>query len=94
MKAKFLIAAAALVILAAPAFANTPSADPFGAFPNDETAQPAPDRNTSSGDAFVSPFGDHLQQNRTDDMRSLNDGSRNNLVPPRMDASGVPDPRI
>lgn len=94
MKAKFLIAAAALVVLAAPAFANTPSADPFGAFPSDETAQPVPDRNTSSGNAFVSPFGDHLQQNRMDDMRSLNDGSRNNLVPPRMDASGVPDPRI
>jgi hypothetical protein len=94
MKAKFLIAAVALVVLAAPAFANTPSADPFGVFPSDETAQPAPDRNTSSGDAFVSPFDDHIRQSQTDDVRPLNSGNRDNLVPPRMDASGVPDPRI
>ena len=97
MKAKFLIAAAALVVSAAPAFANTPSADPFGAFPNDQATQPALNQDMNNGDAddaYVSPFGDHLQQNRMNDMRSLNDGSRNNLVPPRMDASGVPDPRI
>jgi len=94
MKAKFLIAVAALVVLAAPVFANTPSADPFGAFPSDQMAQPAPVQNASSGDAYVSPFGDHLRQNQTDEMRLLNNGSRNNLVPPRMDASGVPDSRI
>ena len=64
MKAKFLIAVAALVVSAAPVFANTPSADPFGALPSDQMAQPAPDQNTSSGDAYVSPFDDHLQQNR------------------------------
>ena len=93
MKAKFLIAAAALVVSAAPAFANTPSADPFGVFPNDQTAQPAPDH-TSNGDAYISPFDDHMRQSQTDDMRPLNSGSRDNLVPPRMDASGVPDPRI
>ena len=92
MKAKFLIAAAALVVSGAPVFANTPSADPFGAFPSDQTTQPAPDRNT--GDAYVSPFVDHSRQDQTDDMRPLNSGSGNNLVPPRMDASGVPDPRI
>jgi hypothetical protein len=94
MKAKFLIAAAALAVSAAPVLANTPSADPFGAFPSDQMAQPAPDQTASSGDAYVSPFDDHLQQNRMDDMRPLNGGSRNNLVPPRMDSSGVPDPRI
>jgi hypothetical protein len=91
MKAKFLIAVAALVVSAAPVFANTPSADPFGALPSDQKAQPGPDQNASSGDAYVSPFDDHLQQNH---MRPLNGGSGNNLVPPRMDASGVPDPRI
>ena len=94
MKAKFLIAIAALVVSAAPVLASTPSADPFGAFPSDQMAQPAPDRNTNSGDAYVSPFGEHLRQNRMDDMRPLNGASRNNLVPPRMDAGGVPDPRI
>ena len=97
MKAKFLIAVAALVLSAAPVLANTPSADPFGAMSSDQTAQPALNQNTNNGnadDAYVSPFGDHLRQNQTDDMRPLNDGSRNNLVPPRMDASGVPDPRI
>jgi hypothetical protein len=93
MKAKFLIAIAALVVSATPVLANTPSADPFGAVPSDETAQSAPDRNTSAGDAYVSPFGDHSRQNQTDDML-MNSGSRNNFVPPRMDSSGVPDPRI
>jgi hypothetical protein len=94
MKAKFLIAVAALVVSAAPAFGYTPSADSFGASSSDQMAQPAPDRNTNSNDAYASPFGDHLRQNRMDDMRSLNGDGRNNLVPPRMDASGVPDPRI
>jgi hypothetical protein len=94
MKAKFLVAIAALVISAAPVLANTPSADPLGAFPSDQMAQPAPDQNASSGDAYVSPFGDHLRQNQMDNMRPLNSGSRNNFVPPRMDSSGVPDPRI
>jgi hypothetical protein len=93
MKTKFLIAVAALAVSAAPAFANTPSADPFGGLPNEEMARPAPDH-TSNSDAFVSPFDDHMRQSQTDDMRPLNSGSRDNLVPPRMDASGVPDPRI
>ena len=93
MKAKFLIAVAALVVSAAPVLASTSSADPFGV-PSDQTAQPAPNQNTSSGDAYVSPFGDHLRQNQTDEMRPLNNGSRNNLVLPRTDASGVPDSRI
>ena len=93
MKAKFLIAIAALVVSAAPVFANTPSADPFGGLPNDEMARPAPDH-TSNGNAYVSPFDDHLRQSQTDDMRPLNSGSRDNFVPPRMDSSGVPDPRI
>jgi hypothetical protein len=93
MKAKFIIAIAALVVLATPALANTPSADPFGGVPNDEMMRPAPDH-TSNGNAYVSPFDDHLRQSQTDDMLPLNNGSRDNLVPPRMDASGVPDPRI
>ena len=93
MKAKFLIAAAALVVSAAPVLANTPSADPFGGLPNDEMARPAPDH-TSIGDAYVSPFDDHMRQGQADDMRPLNSGSHDNLVPPRVDASGVPDPRI
>ncbi|HEX4106431.1 MAG TPA: hypothetical protein VHX92_09390 [Rhizomicrobium sp.] len=94
MKAKFLIAAAALVVSAAPAFANTPSADPFGTVPSDQAVQSAPDQNANNGDAYVSPFGDHLRQNQADGMRPSYERSRNNLEPPRMDASGVPDPRI
>lgn len=93
MKAKFLIVAAALVVSAAPAFAKTPSADPFGGLPNDEMARPAPDH-TSNGGAYISPFDDRMRQNQTDDMRPLNNGSSDNLAPRRMDASGVPDPRI
>src|SRR5271155_2191624 len=58
MKAKFLIAVAALVLSAAPVLANTPSADPFGAMSSDQTAQPALNQNTNNGnadDAYVSP---------------------------------------
>jgi hypothetical protein len=94
MNAKFLIAAAALLVSAAPVFANTPSADPFGTLSNDQMTQPAPDQNSSNGDAYVSPFGDHLRQSQTDGMHPAYERSRNNLEPPRMDASGVPDPRI
>lgn len=91
MKTGFLIMAAVLAVSAAPALASTPSADPFGALPNDQTAQPS--RNAGS-DAYVAPFGDHLQQKGTGDLRPSNNGSRRDLRPPRMDASGVPDPRI
>ena len=95
MNSKFLVAAAVLAMYAAPAFASTPSADPFGAFSNDQTVQPAPGRNADSdADAYTAPFGDHLQQNRQDDLRPMNSRDRGNLRPPRMDASGVPDPRI
>lgn len=94
MKAKFLIAAATLVVMAAPVFANTPSSDPFNATSNDQTAQ-APGRYTSDtyGDTFVSPFGDHPQLNQGDDMRPM-ERNKTDPAPPRIDASGVPDPRI
>ena len=94
MKTKFLIAATALVILAAPAFASTPMSDPFTRLPGDQTTQPAPDQYMGNGNAYVAPFGDRLRQNGTDAMRPMNGRNQNNLMPPRMDASGVPDPRI
>jgi hypothetical protein len=82
----------------APALASTPSADPFSASPNDQAAQSSPDQYAGSGDAssdaYVSPFGDHLRRNGTEDMRPANERNPNNLVPPGRDASGVPDPRI
>jgi hypothetical protein len=93
MKAKFLIAIAALVVSAAPVFANTPSADPFGGVPNDEMMRPAPDH-TSNGEAYIPPFDDHMWQSQSDDVRPVNGGNRDNLAPPPLDASGVPDPRI
>ena len=92
MKTKFLMAAAALTLLTAPAFASTPNSDPFTRSPSDRATQLTPDQ--GNGNAYTAPFGDHLRQNRMDDMRSLNGRSQNNLMPPRMDASGVPDPRI
>ena len=91
MKTKF-AAATVLAMLAAPAVASTPISDPFTRAPNGQTAQPAPDSYMGTGNAYVAPFADHLRQNRTDDMRPMDGGSRN--MPPRMDASGVPDPRI
>jgi len=94
MKTKFLIVATTLTILAAPAFASTPSRDAFSRAPNDQATEPMPNQDMGNGDAYVAPFGDHLRQNQMDDMRPLNGRSRNNLIPPRMDASGVPDPRI
>ena len=94
MKTKFLIAATALTILTAPAFASTPTSDPFTRLPSDQATQPLPDQYTGNGSAYGAPFGDHLRRNGTDDMRPLNGRSQNNLMPPRMDASGVPDPRI
>ena len=93
MKTKLLVAATALAFLAAPAFASTPASDPFPRSSNDQAAQPAPDQYMGNGDAYAAPFVDRLRQNRTDDLRPREDGSRN-LMPPRMDASGVPDPRI
>ena len=90
MRTKLLIAATALAVFAAPAFASTPIADPFTRSPNDQATQPTPDQ--YMGNAYVAPFADHLRQNRTDGMRPMDGGSRN--PPPRMDASGVPDPRI
>jgi hypothetical protein len=92
MKTRFLIAAAALTVLAAPAFANAPSSSGVGTLSNDQIAKPqsGPDAN---GEAFTSPFTDRFRQDQTD-MRSMTDRRRNNLLPPRGDASGVPDPRI
>ena len=92
MKTRFLIAAATLIVLAAPAFANAPSSNGVGTLSNDQIAKPqaGPDTN---GDALTAPFGDRFRQDQTD-MRRMNDRSRNNFLSPRMDASGVPDPRI
>ena len=94
MKIKFLVATAALLVLAAPAFASTPSRDAFTRTPNDQAAQPLPGQSMGNDNAYLAPFGDHLRQSQTDNMRPLSNQNRNNLVPPRMDASGVPDPRI
>jgi len=94
MKTKFLIAATALALLTAPAFASTPISDPFARLPSDQTTQPAPDQFMGNGNVTAAPFDDHLKQKRMDDMRPMNGRSQNNLMPPRMDASGVPDPRI
>ena len=94
MKNMFIVAAAALALSAAPALANTPSADPFGAFSNDQAGQSTQNQNGNSEDAYVAPFGDHLQQTQQDGLRPMNERNRNNLQPPRIDASGVPDPRI
>lgn len=94
MKVKFLIAAATLAVAAVPVFASTPSDDAFNATSNDQTAQaPGAYPGDTYGDTFVSPFGDHPQLNQGDDMRPM-ERSRTDLAPPRMDASGVPDPRI
>ena len=94
MKTKFLMAAAALTFLTTPAFASTPTSDPFTRSPSDRATQLTPDQYTGYGNTSAAPFGDHLRQNRMDDMRSLNGRSQNKQMPPRMDASGVPDPRI
>ena len=94
MKARFLIAATALVVLAAPVWASTPSRDAFSRAPNNRATEPMSGQDMGNGNPYVAPFGDHLHQSQMDDMRPLNGRSRNNLVPPRMDASGVPDPRI
>ena len=72
MKTRFLIAAAALAISAAPVLANTPTADPFGTLSKDQPAQSAPDQNAGDN-AYVAPFGDHLQQRGADDLHPMND---------------------
>ena len=92
MKTKFILAATVLMILAAPVSASTPIADPFTRLPDDQAAPPVPDQNM--GNTYGAPFRDHLKQNRMGDMRPTDSRGRNNLTPPRGDASGVPDPRI
>jgi hypothetical protein len=95
MTAKFLIAAAGLVLMAAPVLASTPYSDPFSTPSNDQATPPAPAPEMGNKDSYMSPFADHLRQSPTDsDMRPADRKNRNNLLPPRMDASGVPDPRI
>jgi hypothetical protein len=93
MKAKILIAAAAFVVLAAPVHASTPTDNMSGNPVHDQAVQPEPNAGTIYGDVFRSPFGDGVAQDQSDLRRSSGrDG--NNLSPPSMDASGVPDPRI
>lgn len=88
MKARFLVAAAALSVLAGPAWASTP--DDATVNPSQgQTRQPAPGQ--YSGDSYGAFLGTRSQDR--DEMRSY-ERERNNLVPPRMDASGVPDPRV
>jgi hypothetical protein len=89
MKTTILIAAGALAILGTSAVANTPITDPFTRL--DQKTQPAPDQYLGNGDAFAVPYGDRLRLNHPDQMRPMNGPAR---VPPRMDANGVPDPRI
>lgn len=93
MKAKILIAAASLAVLAAPVYASTPTDNMFGNPANGPAVQSAPGQNTGNiyGDAFRSPFDDRAQQ---PDLRPLGGRGGNNLLPPRMDANGVPNPRI
>jgi len=95
MKAKILIAAASLAVLAAPVYASTPTDNMFGNPANGQAVQPAPGQNAGNiyGDAFRSPFDDRAQQGQPD-LRPLGGSSGNNLLPPRMDANGVPNPRI
>jgi len=93
MKAKFLLAAAALSIMASMALANTPN-NSLGAFTNDAAAQPQGSPSAGNTDSYVlaSPFNNRVRQDRTD-MRPT-DGRARSSLPPAMDASGVPDPRI
>ena len=95
MTAKFVIEAAALMLMAAPVLANTPYSDPFSTPSNDQVTPAAPAPEMGNKDSYMSPFAGHLRQSPTDsDARPAERKSRNNLLPPRMDASGVPDPRI
>lgn len=91
MKIEFLVAAIALVAL--PAYAITPSnANGANTTPGTMTDNPAAQTTGSDSDVFTAPF-DRERQERTE-LRANTDRSRNHLTPPRMDASGVPDPRI
>lgn len=92
MKAKICIAAAALAVLAAPVHASTPTDNMFGNPANGQAVQSVPGENAGNiyGDVSRSPIEDRAQQ----DMRPLGSRGGNNLLPPRIDANGVPNPRI
>jgi hypothetical protein len=97
MKTSFLVVTATLAILSAPAFASMPSSDPFSASSNDQTVQSEAGQYSGdiSHDGIAEPFADRAQQDQSDSSVSMNRArSRDNLQPPRMDAGGVPDPRI
>lgn len=89
MKTRFLIAAA-LAVVAAPAFANTPANPNAGALSNDSVAKPG--SSDINGDALTTPY--HRGRQSRTDAHPMMDRGRSNFVPPRMDASGVPDPRV
>jgi hypothetical protein len=95
MKANILIAAAAFAVLAAPVHASTPTDNMFGNPANGQAVQSVPGENAGNiyGDVFRSPFEDRAQQDQSD-LRPLGSRGGNNLLPPRMDANGVPNPRI
>ena len=91
MKAKILIAAAAFVVFAAPVHASTPTDNMSGSPATHQAVQPEPKAGTIYGDVFRSPFGDGQDQS---DLRPSSGRDGNNLLPARIDANGVPNPRI
>jgi hypothetical protein len=95
MKAKICIAAAALAVLVVPVHASTPRDNMFGNPANGPAVQSVPGANAGNiyGDVFRSPFENRAQQDQSD-LHSLGSRGGNNLLPPRMDANGVPNPRI
>lgn len=93
MKAKFLIAAAVFVALAAPVYASTPTGNMSGSPAANQAVQPEPKAGTIYGDVFRTPFGDGVTQDQTD-LRPSSGKDGNSLLPARMDANGVPNPRI
>ena len=89
------IAAAALAVLAAPVRASTPTDNMSSNPTNGQAVQSVPGENAGSiyGDVFMSPFENRAQQDQSD-LRPLGGRDGNNLLPPSMDANGVPNPRI
>jgi hypothetical protein len=90
MKAKFL--AAAFVLLAAPAFANTPAVNNFSAAPSAQLRL-APEQNARDSDPTLSLFNDRFRAYGAE-TRPLSGRHGSDLSPPHMDAGGVPNPRI
>jgi len=96
MKTTMLAVSTTLLIMAAPAFASTPTSGSLGTGPTDQTAQPQAGQYSGDeyGDAVASPFKDETPQDQDSDMSLNNARGHTDLQPLRRDASGVPDPRI